>query len=43
MNKEQLKEMIKQVIMENRQKSVLLTEAFVLDQNQKILDDFIAR
>ena len=41
MNKKQLKEMIKQVILENRRKSVLLTEAYV-EPDQKILDDFIA-
>ena len=41
MNKEQLKEMIKQVILENRRNSVLLSESFV-KPDQKILDDFIA-
>lgn len=41
MNKEQLKEMIKQVILENRKKSVLLTEEFV-QPDQKILDNFIS-
>ena len=41
MNKEQLKQMIKKVILENRSKSVLLTEEY-MQPDQKVLDDFIA-
>tara|TARA_R110000824_G_scaffold172275_3_gene350062 strand:- start:99 stop:902 length:804 start_codon:yes stop_codon:yes gene_type:complete len=41
MNREQLRETIKQVILENRKKSVLLTEAHI-EPDQQILDDFIA-
>ena len=41
MNKDKLKEMIKQVILENRKKSAFLAEAY-LKPNQQILDNFIA-
>jgi len=41
MNKEQLKKIIEEVILENRRKSVLLTEAY-RQPDQKVLDNFIA-